>query len=249
MAFQSAQPRPRAQVALSAARTVLYIFLLSPVKKVQAIAVSQAGSPTPETPKSITALSRPWETSRLTGLTSPWNHTGGPCHAAKGRLPDLSRKPGVDLAIQGRDRLPGLGVPVGQRDAEEAGVIPGRRAVIGIDLVQDGEETGQVGSELTEVRDVAAGCGLTIQSAIDRPRPRITAPWGSLCDRLRDRQRQMPGEFCQPPVLLADLRDVAFAAGQAHGHVVAKAERDVVVPVEFNGADGKVSPLRKLSRD
>ena len=58
-AFHNAQPRPRAHVASSAASRVCYVVRLWPEKKVQAIAVSQAGSPTPETPKSITALSRP----------------------------------------------------------------------------------------------------------------------------------------------------------------------------------------------
>ena len=41
-AFQSAQPRPRVQVASSAESRFLYIFRLWPEKKVQAIAVSQA---------------------------------------------------------------------------------------------------------------------------------------------------------------------------------------------------------------
>ena len=55
---------------------------LSPDRNVQAMTVSQAGSPTAEQPKSITALSRPRSTSRLPSATSPCTHTGGPCQAA-----------------------------------------------------------------------------------------------------------------------------------------------------------------------
>ena len=33
--------------------------------------------------------------------------------------------------------------------------------------------------------------------------------------------------------------DVVLAAGQPDRHVVAEAERDVVLPVEFNGAHGR----------
>lgn len=58
MAFQSAQPRPRAQVALSTGSRVWNILRFSPEKNVHAMAVSQAGSPTAEDPKSMTALRR-----------------------------------------------------------------------------------------------------------------------------------------------------------------------------------------------
>ena len=43
---------------------------------------SQAGSPMPEVPKSITAASRPSLTRRFPAATSPWNHTGVPCQVA-----------------------------------------------------------------------------------------------------------------------------------------------------------------------
>ena len=42
---------------------------------------SQAGSPTADEPKSITAASRPSATRRLPAAMSPWIQTGGPVHA------------------------------------------------------------------------------------------------------------------------------------------------------------------------
>jgi hypothetical protein len=67
MAFQIAQPRPRAQVAASNGRQAWKTRRLSPDRNVHAIVVSHAGSPTPEEPKSMTALSLPCRTRRLPG--------------------------------------------------------------------------------------------------------------------------------------------------------------------------------------
>src|SRR6204780_5221209 len=61
IAFQIAQPRPRVHVASSNGSRCLNRRWLSPDKNVHAIVVSDAGSPIPEVPKSMTALSRPEE--------------------------------------------------------------------------------------------------------------------------------------------------------------------------------------------
>jgi hypothetical protein len=58
IAFQIAQPWPRAHVASSAGSCSLNVRWLSPDRKVHAIGVSHAGSPIPHVPKSMTALSR-----------------------------------------------------------------------------------------------------------------------------------------------------------------------------------------------
>jgi hypothetical protein len=50
-AFQSAQPQPRAQVALSAASRARNTSGLSPERNVHATVTSQAGSPTAEDPE------------------------------------------------------------------------------------------------------------------------------------------------------------------------------------------------------
>ena len=68
IAFQIAQPRPRTHVASSAGSRSLNTRWLSPERNVHAIVVSQAGSPIPQVPKSMTALSRPEGfSSRLPG--------------------------------------------------------------------------------------------------------------------------------------------------------------------------------------
>jgi hypothetical protein len=70
---------------------------------------SPEGSPTHDMPKSRTALSRRFSTSRLPATTSPWNQTGAPCHERGQRsLPDFGRGLAVDLALQPFDSLPGL---------------------------------------------------------------------------------------------------------------------------------------------
>ena len=84
-AFQSAHPRPRAQVPSSSSSAPRNARRLSPTKNVHAIARSQAGSPTAEQPKSRTALSRPFSTSRFEFAMSPCTQTAGRCQTASPR--------------------------------------------------------------------------------------------------------------------------------------------------------------------
>src|SRR5690606_3872792 len=79
-AFQSAQPLALFQVSSSIFNAFLKTFLLMSSKNVQAIAASQAGSPTPKTPKSMTAHSFPSFTRRFPGATSPCSQTGSTLH-------------------------------------------------------------------------------------------------------------------------------------------------------------------------
>ncbi len=66
-------------------------------------------------------------------------------------LPDLARAVGIDLAVQGRDRIPGLGVPDSQRPAAEAAVLSAHRTTRRVDLVQSGEKISKVGRELAQI--------------------------------------------------------------------------------------------------
>ena len=102
---------------------------LAAENSVQAMTTSQAGSPTPEVPKSITAASRPSRSSRLPVATSPWNQTGSPLPARRHRvLPHPQRGVAGDLAAERVDRADGL-VRVGrERAAAEEVVAAGRRA-------------------------------------------------------------------------------------------------------------------------
>ena len=78
---------------------------LGPDSSVQAMTTSQAGSPTPEVPKSITAASRPSRSSRLPVATSPWNQTGIARPARRHRvLPHPQRGVAGDLVAERGDR-------------------------------------------------------------------------------------------------------------------------------------------------
>ena len=77
------------------------------------MARSQAGSPTPLVPKSMTAASRPPSTSRLPVAMSPWNQSGAPPHCGfQGGVPDLGGAAGVDAAVEIGQAGAGLGVVV-----------------------------------------------------------------------------------------------------------------------------------------
>ena len=105
---------------------------LAPDSSVQAITTSQAGSPTPELPKSITAPSRPPRRSRFPMATSPWNQTGSrsqvvaiaSSHTRRGRFAG-------DLVAERLDRAEGF-VRVGRERAAAIEVVavraPGRPA-------------------------------------------------------------------------------------------------------------------------
>jgi hypothetical protein len=69
--------------------------------RVQAIATSHAGSPTPQQPKSITAASRLFLTSRFPAATSPWNQTGRPLQVARSAASHSVDGPGERIAAAG----------------------------------------------------------------------------------------------------------------------------------------------------
>ena len=70
-------PRRVVDAQLGACRRLL----ASAGRRFQATMRSQAGSPTPTPPKSMTAASRPPWRSRFPGERSPWTQTGAPDHA------------------------------------------------------------------------------------------------------------------------------------------------------------------------
>ncbi len=87
---------------------------LLPAKSVHAIGTSQAGSPTPLQPKSMTAESRPSVTSRFVAATSPWNHFGRPSNsAANARFPDRGGRVTVDAVTRRVHQRARLRVPIG----------------------------------------------------------------------------------------------------------------------------------------
>ena len=87
-AFHNAQPLPRDQVP-DRAKSGAKGFATFPREKRPRDYQSQAGSPTPVDPKSMTALKRPLVTSKFPALTFPWIQTGRPRHLVlKACFPD-----------------------------------------------------------------------------------------------------------------------------------------------------------------
>ena len=81
--FQSAQPRPRAHIRSSTARRSGKACRPSALRRVEATARSQAGSPTPQVPNSMTADSSPAPSRRrFPSATSPWNQRSTPSQGA-----------------------------------------------------------------------------------------------------------------------------------------------------------------------
>src|SRR5437667_307155 len=89
-AFHKVQARPRVHVSGSNGSILRKTFRLSSLNKVHVIARSQEGSPIANCPKSITALSCPFCTSRLPTLISPWIHTGGCCQVVLSAVSQIS---------------------------------------------------------------------------------------------------------------------------------------------------------------
>jgi hypothetical protein len=102
-----------------------------------------------------------------------------PCRR-EGCFPHLGCSVGVDLGVQGRDRLSGLAVIDGQWPAAKEVVLPGCRTACGIDLVQGGEEVGQVGGEPVEIRNSLHSRVLARKPPVHGPWPRAPAPRGRL---------------------------------------------------------------------
>jgi hypothetical protein len=165
------------------------------------------------------------------------------------RLPHPGRGRPVDPVAQRLDGRPRLGVVHGQRGAAEEVVFPGRRSALGAGSVQRGEERGQIGRELVHVADPGRGRWLPLQPPVNRPVPGVSAPRHAQGQRRRNRQRQLPGQHRQPPVLLGHLRGAGRPAWQPHRHIPAETERPVVPPVLLNAPHRQPGPLRELSRD
>jgi hypothetical protein len=247
--FPQCQPRPRAQVARCTGRRDWNMRRLSPDRNVQAMTVSQAGSPTAEQPKSITALSRPRSTSRLPSATSPCTHTGGPCQAARAppptpaprarcrsrhrgpSVPSWPGRPRRSVARHGSSCAPpAAGLPRYRSGTGRTGSRPARRR----------RRPGRPAARWPRARRAATGRPTTATGNRTREPPG---------QGHRDGQRKLAGEAGQPAVLLLDLLGVPGAAGQPDRHVRAEAEGDVVPAARLDPPHRKAGPLRELRAD
>ena len=177
----------------------------------------------------MTALRRPSTTSRLAAVTSPWIQTGGAVpRRREGCFPHLGCSVGVDLGVQGRDRLSRLAVIGGQRPAAKEVVPSGCRAACGIDPVEGGEEVGQVGREPVEIRNSSTvACSPASHRYTDHGLGNPT-PGSAFRQGLRDGKGQLRREDRQPPMLLVHLQDVRVGARQSNRQVLAETEGRVV---------------------
>ena len=211
-AFHNVQPRPRAQVASSRCSRCEKPCGF-PWNSVQAIARSQAGSPTPDVPKSMTALSRPFSTSRLPGdvAVKPDGRLlpGG----GEGGFPDLRRGRRVDLAVQRGQRIARLAVIDVERAAAPEIVLAGRRTAGRIGGLQRHQKARDVPSKLRSNRRsvrwlrvrLAAICRWTMAMESRCQACPARAAWESA--------RADAAPVLEPGLLLLDLQRVTAALG------------------------------------
>ena len=134
-AFHKVQPRPRAHVASSRPSASRKAVRLLPENRVHAMARSQAGSPIPDVPKSITAQSLPSRNKQIAPGDVAVKPDRWPCPSGRECLrPDPSRRLCVALTVQTYHRSTHLGVI----DA---------RACTAVEVVRAGQGTA-VGSAL-----------------------------------------------------------------------------------------------------
>ena len=251
------QPRPRAQVASSTPSAARNAARASGATNCQAAIRSTAGSPTASVPKSITAARRPSRTSRLPGAGSPWTQTGGPSHggAASAASHAAVIGGGVEDTVERGDhggdarRHDRRVARVVERAAAEAVAPLRRRAAVGVDPLQCGEERGEVERGPPRVGERRGRRRLAVEPAQHRPGIRVALGGGALRQRLGDRQREPRREPRQPRLLALDLPDPALVAREPHRHRVAEPVGVVVPSGLGDRGHRQAGPRRELARD
>jgi hypothetical protein len=210
----SAQPRPRAQVASSTCSAARNTSRVSAVRSIHAAIKSQAGSPTTRHPKSMTALSRPCWASRFPALRSPSSQTAGPRRHLERRFPRRGHRVGIERVVEGGDRVASAIVSHCQWHAA-GGIVRRGWSTGGIDPLQGGDEVRQIGRRLAKIGDTVDARVLALEPSVHRPRPRVALGWDSFRERDGDGERQVRGESRQPPVFLLHLPGGRADAGGA----------------------------------
>ena len=221
-AFHSAQPRPRDHVPARRRGGTEPVAGSDPDRNVQAMTVSQAGSPTPDEPKSSTAASRPSRTSRFPVATSPWNHTGSRSHGGHRVGPHALDVLGPDLLAERLDRLEGLAFvvasgPPRKSCARRAAARPSRR----LGPVRSGTRPRR--GEAGEVADGGLRSEVALQPAVHRPRSRGSRRRAYLVPPVSGSAAGAAARAPQPPLLLVDLLGVPVPAREPDGQLRAAA--------------------------
>ena len=132
--------------------------------------VSHAGPPTPEEPKSITAVA---DEQVPAGHVAVEPHRLALPRRAHRVLPSAQDRVAPDLVAERLDRLDRLALVARQRPAAEEVVLAGLRPAGGVDATERVEERRQLGGEAGEVVHARPRGGLAIEPAMDRPGVRI----------------------------------------------------------------------------
>jgi len=143
------------------------------VSNVQAMARSQAGSPTPHVPKSTTAANFPSLSRSFPSATSPWNQRSTLSQRASSEFTQISRANSTSTWVQYLKRALGIPVVGAQCAAPEPVVNSALGTVSGVDALQGGQEAGQVDGESDQVGNAVRGRSHAIEPLVDRPRMRV----------------------------------------------------------------------------
>ena len=201
-------------------------------------------------PKSMTALKRPSTSSRLPAATSPCTHTGATFPArTQRRFPEGSSTRSIHPMGLSLDRRTGLCVVYTQRTTSKEIVLTRRRRTPGVDLLQCGQEGGEIRGECIQIGDALASRMNTIQPAVNRPVPGVVLIRLSERKRGGDRQGKMRCQSRQPGLLFHHLGRIVSGARQTHAHSVAEMKGPVVPAAGGNRLHRMIRPVRKLSGD
>ena len=182
--------------------------------------------------------------------TSPWNHTGGPCHvaarhashAAVASAPSI-RSPRAAIALRLCSSYVASGAP------RQKLCCPGSGPPVGSTRCSARRNCAERGAELGQDRRCGRRWRRRRRASGTRTTRRVVAAGHAARERRRDRQRQVRRELPQPPVLLVDLQRVRLRTRQPHRHLAAEPEGPVVPPVDVDRRDRKIGPLRELRGD
>ncbi len=245
-AIESAQPRPRSHVASSTSRAARKTLLASAGSTHQAGIRSQAGSPTPRQPKSMTALSRPSTHNRFPASRSPWIQIGGPSQASA--CSALSHA-AATAAVSTIPCSCSIAVRVGASRRSSGTPRPAGGPSFGSICCNAAMNCATSVASEPASSDVADIRVLAVQPDLHRPVPGIALGRLALCEHGGYRDRQERSEHRQPPLLEVDLAGRPLDARQPHGHVLAEPVDRIVGPARGDRLDRKGRPLRELRRE
>jgi hypothetical protein len=208
---------------------------------------SQAGSPTAQLPKSMTACNRPASTSRLPGARSPCTQTGDDCQGdATPAAHTVSAAPASISPARIFETDFHLGIVDAQASAPMEAVLARLRSCGGIEPMERPKKASHIAREGRRITELCTCRRLALDPSHDRPVERVAGTGIAQCDRLRDQHRQAGGEPRKYPLFLLRPLGVSVCRWEADGHLVAQPERPVAPSAWRYRGDWQMRPVRKL---